>query len=82
MLLMQLTSTKCGIGHYGSLQELLLGFTSGALCIVTDEEENVVQRGSSLEQSCFEYETKDDDFNAEPELEAPEMCLQEGYVES
>ncbi|XP_066328315.1 uncharacterized protein [Miscanthus floridulus] len=71
-----------GIGHCTSLQDLLIGFTNGTLCIVNTRQEHVVQGVPLAEGSCFEMERKDYYSNAECEFGAPEICLEEGYVES
>ncbi|CAD6242705.1 unnamed protein product [Miscanthus lutarioriparius] len=71
-----------GIGHCTSLQDLLIGFTNGTLCIVNTQQEHVVQGVPLAEGSCFEMERKDYYSNAECEFGALEICLEEGYVES
>lgn len=62
-----------GVGCCTSLQQLLPGFTSGALRIVSNQEDHLVQDVSYRVESCFEKERI---------CNYPNGGLQESYVES
>lgn len=59
-----MSSCSGGIGHCTSLQELLLGFSSGALRLISNQDDHLLQGVSCVEGSCFGEERNDEYSNA------------------
>lgn len=71
-----------GTGHYTSLQELLLGFTNGALSLVSNEDAHLVQGLSCVETITYAGERNIEYCNASCQVGKTEIPLQQDYVES
>jgi hypothetical protein len=77
-----MSSCSGGIGHCTSLQELLLGFSSGALRLMSNEDSHLVEGVSCVEGIGNGTERNDVCFNAKTEGGTPDISLQQQYVES
>ncbi|XP_066394206.1 uncharacterized protein [Miscanthus floridulus] len=71
-----------GTGHYTSLQELLLGFTSGALCLVSNQDGHLGQGLSYVETISYADERNVEYCNASCQVGKTEISLQQDYVET
>lgn len=75
-------SCSRGTGHYTSLQELLIGFISGALCLVSNQGGHLVQGVSCVEIISYADQRNVEYCNASCQVGKTEISLQQDYVES